>query len=357
MIQTQKRYTTLMVERKHLKHSTHMYFVQISHVLKQMAQQTKQPGDCDNCDAIPWFERSSGGLSVGVPGTLYSFKKMWDVFGNTEWSHLFEDAIDIATNGFPMYKGLLNYINMMKEYIARSAAACQIVLNYPHCNAPKWKIEDTVTFPDLARTLKLLSFDADEAIDIFYEGSLASTIVSIAASMINPVTGRNGLLTKDDMKGYRAVFREQVSTTFNQDGKAYKVYGMTMPSSGPLTIQYQLKMLEYLQTNGSFNGDKFDDYYSAESLHYLFAAQNIAFADRNQYMADQDFVNVPMDGLQDETYLRQRALDYLSEMAQSLPIPYGKPDGWNEMDGLFHDTSKLSETFRDYYCSKLHNYH
>eukprot|EP01084_Bolivina_argentea_P289031 496212_1 len=178
------------------------------------------------------------------------------------------------------------------------------------------------------------STSATDAIDLFYTGVISHAIVEQSTQAINTITDRGGLLSMVDMSSYSAVFREPVSSTLTFGQKDYEIYGMNMPSSGPLTVQYQLKLLQYLQSENDFSS--FDlssfatDYYSVDSIHYLFSVGNIAFADRNQYMADSDFVNVPVEGIQDETYLKDRAKEYLFESAQSLPIPYGYPEGWND---------------------------
>eukprot|EP01084_Bolivina_argentea_P286677 491808_1 len=282
-------------------------------------------GSCDNCDAIQWSERRVGGLSIGVPGTLYSFKKLWDTFGNIKWSKLFKDAINIANNGFIMYDELYNQIVDNIQYLSRYESTCKMILNYPQCNASKYKIGDIAIFNDFGSTLKILSIDANDAISNFYQGIIASAIVNASQNSINPITNRIGLMSMNDINGYKPVFRTPIKSEFKHNNNIYNIYGMNMPSSGPLTVQYALKMLQY-------SGD-IENIYSADSLHKLFSAQNIAFSDRNEYEADQDFVHVPIKGLQDETYLFQRANDYLSsDIAQSLPIPYGYPTGYNDME-------------------------
>mmetsp|Transcript_11887 Transcript_11887/g.17936 ORF Transcript_11887/g.17936 Transcript_11887/m.17936 type:complete len:695 (+) Transcript_11887:76-2160(+) len=297
---------------------------------------------CNNCDTIPFGERRTGGLGVGVPGTLSAFYRLWTDFGGTTaWSDLFTDAIDVATNGFIMYEDLYDYVVANSAGLGRFESTCKAILNYPDCDTPKYEVGDTVIWPDFANTLTLLAANATEAIRLFYRGDIAEAIVNqTRGAAINSVTGRAGVMEIDDMIGYQAVYRDPISSELTFGGETYEAYGMNMPSSGPLTVQYQLKMLEALLNDEVFATNGFDvssldsdtgHWYDPRALHYFFSAQNIAFADRNQYMADNDFVNVPVAGIQQDSYLSQRAEDYLTKMAQSLPIPYGEPDGWDDM--------------------------
>ena len=75
--------------------------------------------DCDSCDTIFFWDRRTGGLSVGVPGTFYGFTRLIQEFGSnvTEWSELFEDAIDYAQNGYPAYQAFVDGINKLPNAV------------------------------------------------------------------------------------------------------------------------------------------------------------------------------------------------------------------------------------------------
>eukprot|EP01084_Bolivina_argentea_P280509 479728_1 len=101
--------------------------------------------ECGACSTIPFAERKTGGLGIGVPGTLYANKRLWEIFGTVDWDRLFEDAIDIAGNsGFTMYQGLDTYIQDNLEHLSRFNSTCKLILNYPYCNQSKYNIGDTV---------------------------------------------------------------------------------------------------------------------------------------------------------------------------------------------------------------------
>jgi len=291
------------------------------------------PG-CENCATIPYWERTTGGLSVGVPGALHAFKRLYETYGAGEdvvsWADVFAPAIELASDGFPVYQGMLDWINLVLPFMSRFESSCKLLLNYPHCNASRFAVGDIITFPELNKTFsKLASLTPDEAMTEFYTGDMAEAIVA-TTQIANPATGRAGVMTLDDMAAYKAVFREPVVSTATFHGATYDVYGMNMPSSGPLTLVYQMKLLEYMINGQTDTGSLSSDAYSADALHYAWSAGNVAFADRNQYMADQDFVNVAVDGFLDDAYIQQRADAFMQATAQSPPIDFGFPDGWND---------------------------
>ena len=248
-------------------------------------------GDCDDCTPIPFDERRTGGLSVGVPGTVYAMKKLYELYGIGDdvisWSELFEDAIYYATNGFAAYPTFVDDIDDYIPFLSRFESSCKLLLNWPICNESKYEIGDNVTNVDLAKTFMLLAeLGPDGAVQEFYNGDLAKVIVNASRSAINTVTERRGEITEEDLSKYRAVFREPITSTIAFNDEDYTFYGMNMPSSGPLTVQYALKLLEFLQEEELYDIDEFNtEPYSADALHYTFSAGNIAFADRNQYMA------------------------------------------------------------------------
>ena len=234
-------------------------------------------------------------MSVGVPGTVYAMKKLYELYGIGEdvisWSELFDDAVYYAKNGFTAYPTFVDDIEDYIPYLGRFESSCKLLLNYPSCNQSKYQVGDNVTNVDLAKTFMILAeLGPDDAVEEFYNGEIGNAIVNTSRSAINPVTNRRGELTQQDLTGYRPVFREPISSTISFNDKEYTFYGMNMPSSGPLTVQYALKLIEFMQTENN-DIDEFNvKPFSADSLHYTFSAGNIAFADRNQYMAGLYFL-------------------------------------------------------------------
>lgn len=133
----------------------------------------------------------------------------------------------------------------------------------------------------------------------------------------------------DDISNYRSVFREPTVTEINTDDGEYVMYGMNMPSSGGATLAYIMNILNNLDGNDeilsfldSFGISDFD-IYSSDVVHSLISMYNIAFADRNEYMGDSDFENVPIDDLLNPEYHKERGREYLSNVKIDTPIDFG----------------------------------
>jgi gamma-glutamyltranspeptidase/glutathione hydrolase len=252
---------------------------------------------------LKWTEAVVGGKSVGVPGLLAALSKAHEQFGVLPWKELFQPAITLAENGFivsPRLEKLLamNFnpgIHLLPE-----------IKNYFSPNGIGIKAGDTLKNPKLAKALISI---ANEGVDVFYNGWIAKKIVEkVQNSAISP-----GLLSLDDMKKYSAIERTSVCGPYHQ----YKVCGMAPPSSGGITV---IQILAQLQ--------KFElSQYSPNSLqavHLLTQSARLAFADRNKYIADSDFVSVPVKGLLADDYIAIRAslIDEKRDMGRAAA---GKP--------------------------------
>lgn len=144
----------------------------------------------------------------------------------------------------------------------------------------------------------------------FYEGEIAEDIVKT----VREDPQRPGLLTLEDLANYRPVEREPVSVRY----RGYDVYGMNLPSSGGITLGLMLNLLE---------ADDFAEAppFRVDSIHRMADPQNLAFADRNRYLGDADFVDVPSQGLRDKHYAKDRAELMGTERALPAPTPFGLP--------------------------------
>jgi gamma-glutamyltranspeptidase/glutathione hydrolase len=242
-------------------------------------------------EPLGWWEASIGGRPVGVPGAVAALWAAHQRDGKLDWAKLFDPAIRLAEDGFAV-SPRLNQLIASQPRLAGDAAARQLYF-VPEASAegglaavPAGAI---LRNPAYAATLKTL---ADQGGDAFYKGEIAQAIVAAVANRaVNP-----GLMTPDDLAGYKAVAREAVCAPY----RAYTVCGMPPPTSGGLTTLMILRLLEpyrmsALQPNGVM------------AVHLLSEAGRLAFADRDRYMADSDFVAVPVAGLLDRGYLRARA--------------------------------------------------
>ncbi len=241
---------------------------------------------------LTWWNASIGGRPVGVPGAVAALWAAHERDGHLAWAKLLQPAIDLAEKGFKV-SPRLNELIASQPRLKNDPAARQLYFvpdpSAEDGYAPR-PVGDILKNPVYAASLKLIASDGARA---FYTGSIARAIVDAVS---NPATNPGGM-TLADLAAYRAIPREAVCASY----RAYKVCGMPPPSSGGLTEEMILGMLEpYRMGDLRPNG--------VMAVHLLSEASRLAFADRNRYMADSDFVPVPMAGLLDRKYLRSRAL-------------------------------------------------
>lgn len=275
---------------------------------------------------VPFNDRSTGGNPVGVPGTLASTARALEEYGTISLEEALKPAIDLARRGFIVDAPFADAIASNAERIALFESSSTLYLDE---NGEPLQAGDTFVNPDLADTLELI---AEEGIEVFYEGEIAEDIVgAVQNAEFNP-----GVMELSDLAGYRAVRREPVSTTY----RGYEVYGMNMPTSGGATLMLMLNILEGVDLPSMEWG-------SLSHIHRIADAQNLAFADRNAYMGDADFVDVPVTGLLDKGYARERR--GLMQLFNAIPTPIdpGTPPEIEEGDGAarWHDdTEGISTT-------------
>jgi len=240
----------------------------------------------ENGKPLRWIEAVVGGKSVGVPGVLASMKNAHDKYGKLPWKTLFTAAINLAENGFVVSARLEKLLALGYNPGIHSLPE---INQYFFPNGQSVKAGDILKNPKLAKSLKSI---ANDGVDVFYQGWLAKKIVDkVQKSSIAP-----GLLSLDDMKNYQAKQRDAVCGQYHQ----YKVCGMAPPSSGGISV---IQILAQLQ---SFNMSQYD-VNSLSAVHLLTQSFRLAFADRDKYVADIDFVSVPVQGLIDDDYLASRA--------------------------------------------------
>ncbi|RSZ57174.1 gamma-glutamyltransferase [Massilia atriviolacea] len=233
-----------------------------------------------------------GGRSVGAPGVLRMLEMAHRQHGKLPWKSLFAPAIAMADKGFPVSQRL-NGMLMFDKHLRKDPAAGAYF--YDKAGTP-WPVGHVLRNPALAATLREI---AAGGADAFYQGRIAQEIAAkVAAHPTNP-----GLLTAADIAGYRPRLRVPVCS----DYRAYTVCGMPPPSSGGIAVAQMLGMLE---TKDMRAYAPVDGVLGADAVHLFTEAGRLAYADRNRYAADTDFVPLPGRGIPsliDKTYLRQRA--------------------------------------------------
>ncbi len=234
----------------------------------------------------PFWKAVQGGGSVGVPGTLRMLELAHNIYGNLSFSSLFQPAIKIAEKGFKISPRLAASIKAAKKTgLARFKNTAEYFFD---AQGLAKKADSLLKNHELAQTFRII---ASKGVNAFYSGNIAEDIVAATRSTIN----NPGKMTLEDLQNYRAKIRPPVCINYRDN----KVCGMGPPSSGGLTVAQILKMLE------PFNLPKLGQ--SLRAAHLFVEASKLAYADRSMYMADRDFVSLPLDGLIDGGYLRERS--------------------------------------------------
>ncbi|MNK73507.1 Gamma-glutamyltranspeptidase precursor [compost metagenome] len=272
-----------------------------------------------NADGSPVSRATGvvGGRSVGAPGVLRMLELAHKEHGKLPWATLFGPAIKLAHGGFPVSQrlnGLLNWDQALKRDPVAAAY-------FYDKEGKAWPVGHVLKNPDLARTLREI---ARGGADAFYNGRIARDIAAkVASHPTNP-----GKLTATDIAGYQAKVREPVCS----DYKAWTVCGMPPPSSGGIAIAQMLGILEVKDIRPYAPVDGVLD---AQAIHLFSEAGRLAYADRNRYVADTDFVPLPGNGVAsmlDKTYLAQRAA-LIGEKSMGKANP-GTPPGMQVAWGM-----------------------
>lgn len=283
----------------------------------------------DNCiceEAVPWRNRRVGGVSVGTPISLRAFEEMRSTYGKMSFKEISQPTINMARNGFPMSDAYYETIETWRDMLLIFNETAEMVFLDPTNpnSSPIAEVGEVLTNDDFAGTLELL---VEEGIECFYEDEcLGGEIIDSLSGDRgkNPMTGLTGLMTIDDLYGSDPVYRYPVTSTY----KNFELRGMNMPTSGCTSIMMMLDLLESHDNNFAENYE----YGSGEWATMMYNIQNNVWADRNEYMADADFVDVPMDILLDnQTYTDARAA-----LLTDFPTTYGP--GAGDID---HGTSSI----------------
>ena len=237
-----------------------------------------------------------GSLSVGIPGTIDGIFKAHEQFGTINIDTLFNYAIKLALDGFPITKkqsqALNHYQKDFKKFNPKN--------NY--LQSERWQEKDILKQPDLANTLTIIR---DKGRDGFYKGDIAQSIIET----LKP----NGIISKSDLENYNAIWREPIILNFQN----YKLISMPPPSSGGIALSQLLMMLFSWDLNNIKHN-------SIEYIHLLSEIEKRAYADRSMHLGDMDYYKVPIQELLNPIYNRERSAEIsLKKATPSDSISYG----------------------------------
>jgi gamma-glutamyltranspeptidase/glutathione hydrolase len=287
----------------------------------------------DRFSGLSFASAWQSGLSVGVPGTPRMMEYMHGRFGKLPWQRLFEPAKTLAQSGFQLSErtssqvagllaGNVSCADNERLYF-RDPTAFAYFVNADDCTAkPAGTVMRNKAY---ANTLKALE---KSGADAFYCGEIAEDI----AAAVQGDLRIPGDMTVKDLANYQVVERAPVCL----DYRGHNVCGMGPPSSGGIAVGQILGILENFDLSGL-------DVLDAQTVHLFTQAGRLAFADRNQYVADTDFITVPVEGMLDKDYLASRAaLIGYTDMGTAAPgVPPGDfkrsaPDPTAKVSGTSH---------------------
>lgn len=221
-----------------------------------------------------------GVRAAGVPGTVMGLWEAHKKFGKLPWSELLTPAIGYAKNGFKVAEKQYQYRNDAQGMFKTATNFNDYFGNM--------KVGELFKQPEMAQTLERI---ADKGVSEFYQGKTADLLVA-------QMQADKGLITKEDLKDYKAVWREPMAVSW----RGNVVYTAPPPSSGGVALAQLLGIKE--DRAADFKGVAHN---SAQYIHLLAEIEKRVFADRADYLGDPAFTKVPVDKLVAKDYLAKRA--------------------------------------------------
>ncbi len=219
-----------------------------------------------------------GATAVGVPGTVAGMIAVHDKFGVLPLKEILAPVIALAENGIVVTeKQAAHFEEYRDEILAVNGGSTTFPIHA--------KPGDMATYPALAKTLQRI---AEKGRDGFYKGETGNTLAAF-------IQGNGGFVTEEDLVKYEAKWR----TPIVFDYKDLRIISMSPPSSGGITLNQIFRMMEpYKISKYGHNSEK--------EIQLFTEAARRAYADRNYYLGDPDFVDIPKEVLVSDAYLKKR---------------------------------------------------
>ena len=241
--------------------------------------------------------------SVSVPGIVDGWLKAHERYGALKLEQVFEPAISLCENGFPISHNLAGGLKGENSRFAQDPYTRPIFTN----DGDPPKPGEIIYNKALGSTLQKI---AAEGRGTLYEGEIARAIVEFSEKY-------DGLLTEKDLADYHARWSEPIHTNY----RGYEVYEMPPNSSGHILLQ-ELNIVEQFDLKSMGCN-------TAESVHLMVEAKKLSFADREKYMADPDWVDVPIKGMLSKDYAKKQA-ERIDLNRASTDVPSGGPEQFED---------------------------
>ncbi len=240
---------------------------------------------------------TTGGTAVGVPGTVAGVMEVHKKFGSLPLSEIMQPVIALAKKGVVVTEMQAKRLEGYREsFIKANGDSTKF--------AGPFKAGDTIKYLELAQTLEIIM---EKGKDGFYKGEVAQKLAAF-------VQENGGYITEEDLAKYEAKWRNPIEF----DYKDLHIISMSPPSSGGVTINQIFKMMEpYKMSKFGHN--------SAKTIQLFTEASRRAYADRNYFLGDPDFVDIPYDVLLSDAYLQERMANFSFDKATlSSDVSHGE---------------------------------
>ena len=238
-----------------------------------------------------------GATSVGVPGSVAGIIEVHEKFGKLPLKDIFEPVIVMSENGVIVTAKQAEMLDNYREvFIKVNGDSTKF--------ASVYKEGEVIKYPKLAQTLRTI---AEKGRDGFYKGEVAQKLASF-------IQANGGFVTEEDLANYQAVWRKPITFKYRD----LNIISMGPPSSGGVTMNQIFEMIEpYDISSYGHNSEK--------TIQLFTEASRRAYADRNFYLGDPDFVEIPLDVLLEDNYMKQRMSDFSFEKAtKSEDVSHGE---------------------------------
>ena len=276
---------------------------------------------------------TTGGLSVGVPGTIAGLFEVHGKLCSMPFEDLIQPAIDLARNGFIVTEKQAKSLNKYQEDF--------ISLNGQETfYGRRFSNGDTIININMAKTLEKIKLIGKDG---FYKGMIANKI-------IESIESSGGIMTLEDLENYKAIWRKPLSFSY----KNLTIHSMGLPSSGGICLAQMLSMIEpYDISQYSPN--------STKAVQIMVESERRAFADRSKFLGDPDFNEIPVDILLSKDYLKKRMSSFSFNSATPSKDLSPGTISWKESDQTTHysiidingNAVSVTTTLNGNYGSKL----
>ncbi|GBU01792.1 gamma-glutamyltransferase [Staphylococcus argenteus] len=251
----------------------------------------------DSGEYKSFFDMTTHGKTVAVPAIPKLFDYIHKHYAKLSLEELINPAIELAMEGHSANWATEKYSRQQHARLTKYHETAQVFTNENRY----WREDDWIVQPEIGKTFQILK---EHGFNAFYKGDIAEKLVNI-------VKKYGGTITLEDLAKYDIQIKTPISATF----KDYDIYSMGPSSSGGIAVIQILKLLEHVDLHSM--GARSVDY-----LHYLIQAMHLAYSDRAQFLADDNFHDVPVESLIDDDYLNTRSKLIDSDKA-NIDIEHG----------------------------------